>query len=76
MEITLRQLQKVRKVGNSLILTLPKTSMDEMGIEQGDQLVIYQLREALVIVPFLPLTKRGAPPSLQEVDRLTRRLAP
>lgn len=36
--------QKVRKAGNSYVVTIPKDQVDEMGLEQGDLVAVHLQR--------------------------------
>ena len=76
MEITLRRLQKVRKVGNSLIITLPTQAAADLSLKEGDQLAVYQLDRALVIFPMADLPKSGAPRALARIGKLIQIPAP
>lgn len=44
----------VRRVGNSLGITLPKTIVDNYHLNEGDQLHIVEIDEGLVLTPFNP----------------------
>ena len=74
MEPAIRWLAKCRKVGNSVILTLPHRMLHTWPAKAGDLLVIYQTMDALVVVPLEKLHREGSPQVLSEVERLTRRL--
>jgi putative addiction module antidote len=44
----------VRRVGNSLGITLPKTVVDTYHLAEGDQLNLVQTEEGLFLTPFNP----------------------
>lgn len=44
----------VRKVGNSLGITLPKTLMENYHLAEGDDLYLIETREGIVLTPFNP----------------------
>ena len=44
----------VRRVGNSLGITLPKTVVDNLHLAEGDQLNVVQTDEGLFLTPFDP----------------------
>jgi antitoxin MazE len=44
----------VRRVGNSLGITLPKTVVDNFHLAEGDQLNVVQTDEGLFLTPFDP----------------------
>jgi len=44
----------IRRVGNSLGITLPKTVVDSYRLQEGDELHILQTQQGLVLTPFDP----------------------
>jgi putative addiction module antidote len=44
----------VRKVGNSLGITLPRTIVENYHLAEGDQLHLVETEEGLVLTPFNP----------------------
>lgn len=44
----------VRKVGNSLGITLPKTIIDNYHLHEGDELHLIQTDEGIIITPLNP----------------------
>jgi len=44
----------VRRVGNSLGITLPKTIVDNFHLSEGDELHIVETGEGLILTPFNP----------------------
>jgi antitoxin MazE len=44
----------VRRVGNSLGITLPKTVIDNYHLNEGDELHIVETDEGVVLTPFNP----------------------
>ena len=44
----------VRRVGNSLGITLPKTVIDNLHLSEGDELHLVQTDEGVIITPFNP----------------------
>ena len=44
----------VRRVGNSLGITLPKTVIDNLHLTDGDELHLVETDEGLIINPFNP----------------------
>jgi antitoxin MazE len=44
----------VRRVGNSLGITLPKTVVDNFHLAEGDHLNVVQTEEGLFLTPFDP----------------------
>jgi putative addiction module antidote len=45
---------KVRKVGNSLGLILPKETLDELNVGEGDELFVVQTPEGIRLTPYNP----------------------
>jgi len=45
---------KVRKVGNSLGLILPKETLDELNVGEGDELFVVQTPEGIHLTPYNP----------------------
>ncbi len=45
---------KVRKIGNSLGVILPRTTLDELNVEEGDELFVVQTPEGLRLTPYDP----------------------
>ena len=44
----------VRRVGNSLGITLPKTIIDNYPLREGDELHLVETEEGVVLTPFDP----------------------
>ncbi len=44
----------VRRVGNSLGITLPKTIVDNYHLAEGDELHLVETGEGIVLTPFNP----------------------
>lgn len=44
----------VRKVGNSLGITLPKTIIDNYRLSEGDELHLIETGEGIILTPFDP----------------------
>jgi putative addiction module antidote len=44
----------VRKVGNSLGITLPKTIIDNYHLSEGDELHLIETGEGIILTPFDP----------------------
>ncbi len=44
----------VRRVGNSLGITLPKTIVDNYHLTEGDELHLVETEEGVVLTPFNP----------------------
>jgi putative addiction module antidote len=44
----------VRRVGNSLGITLPKTVIDNYHLNEGDELHLVETDEGIVLTPFNP----------------------
>ena len=44
----------VRRVGNSLGITLPKTIVDNYHLTEGDELHLIEMEEGVVLTPFNP----------------------
>ena len=45
---------KVRKIGNSLGVILPRPALDELNVEEGDELFILHTPEGLKLTPYDP----------------------
>jgi putative addiction module antidote len=45
---------KVRKIGNSLGVILPRTTLDELNVEEGDELFVVHTPEGLNLTPYDP----------------------
>jgi len=43
---------KVRKVGNSLGVTLPKEALADLDVSEGDELYATKTRDGLIVTPF------------------------
>ena len=50
----------VRRVGNSLGITLPKTIVDNYHLAEGDELHIVETDEGVVLTPFNPAFEEWA----------------
>ena len=48
------QKTSVRKVGNSLGITLPKTIVDNYQLAEGDELNLVEARDGIILTPFNP----------------------
>jgi putative addiction module antidote len=44
----------VRRVGNSLGVTLPKTIVDNYSLSEGDELHLVETEEGIMLTPFNP----------------------
>ncbi len=44
----------VRKVGNSLGITLPKTIVENYHLSEGDELHLIETKEGIILSPFNP----------------------
>ncbi len=44
----------VRRVGNSLGITLPRTVIDNLHLTEGDELHLVETDEGVIITPFNP----------------------
>ncbi len=44
----------VRRVGNSLGITLPRTVIDNLHLSEGDELHLVETDEGVIITPFNP----------------------
>ncbi len=44
----------VRRVGNSLGITLPKTIVENLHLAEGDELHLIEMEEGVVLTPFNP----------------------
>lgn len=44
----------VRRVGNSLGITLPKTIVDNYHLDEGDELHLLETEDGVVLTPFNP----------------------
>ena len=44
----------VRRVGNSLGITLPRTVIDNYHLNEGDELHLIETREGIMLTPFDP----------------------
>lgn len=44
----------VRRVGNSLGITLPKTIVDNYHLSEGDELHLIETEDGLILTPFDP----------------------
>ncbi len=44
----------VRRVGNSLGITLPKTIVDNYHLNEGDELNLVETKEGVILTPFNP----------------------
>lgn len=45
---------KVRKIGNSLGVILPHTTLKELNVEEGDELFVVRTPEGLRLTPYDP----------------------
>jgi len=50
----LRRISSVRRVGNSLGITLPKTIVDNYHLTEGDELHLVETEGGVVLTPFNP----------------------
>jgi putative addiction module antidote len=50
---------KVRKVGNSLGVTLPKEALADLDIGEGDELYATKTRDGLIVTPFDETFEKG-----------------
>ncbi|HMV27430.1 MAG TPA: AbrB/MazE/SpoVT family DNA-binding domain-containing protein [bacterium] len=44
----------VRKIGNSLGITLPKTVLENFHLSEGDELHLIETNEGIILSPFNP----------------------
>jgi len=44
----------VRRVGNSLGITLPKTVIENLHLNEGDELHLVETEEGVILTPFNP----------------------
>jgi len=44
----------VRRVGNSLGVTLPKTIIENYNLTEGDELHLLEIDEGIILTPFSP----------------------
>ena len=59
----------VRRVGNSLGITLPKTVVENYHLNEGDELHLLETKEGIVLTPFDPKFAEWA----DSFERLNRR---
>ncbi len=52
-------IQKVLKVGSSAAVTLPKHSLQELGMEIGDQVRVDVKGDSVIVRPVAPALSRG-----------------
>lgn len=52
--LTVADRLKVRKVGNSLGVILPRAALDELNVEEGDELFVVHTPEGLRLTPYDP----------------------
>lgn len=45
---------KIRKIGNSLGVILPRTTLDELNVEEGDELFVVHTQDGLRLTPYDP----------------------
>ncbi|TAK58532.1 MAG: AbrB/MazE/SpoVT family DNA-binding domain-containing protein [Bacteroidetes bacterium] len=50
----------VRKVGNSLGITLPKTIVENYHLNEGDELTLLETDDGLILTPFNPVFGKWA----------------
>ncbi len=65
---------KVRRVGNSLVLTIPKEQADALGLHEGD-LVAFEVRKAIAYPALPPHLERIAEQVWKENEAGLRYLA-
>ena len=53
--------RKAIRVGHSLAVTLPYDLAQAWGVTPGQELVMYQIDQALVVLPLQQVLKRGLP---------------
>lgn len=70
MIIARRRDSKVRKVGTSLVTTIPAEYVHNLNLKPNDQLVVYQIREALLVVPLAWVLKIGEPTLVKMLEAL------
>ena len=58
---------KARKVGTSLVTTIPHGIVRAWSLRENDRLVIYQLDNQLLIVPLAYLGEIGEPALLRQL---------
>lgn len=44
----------VRRVGNSLGITIPKSILDNYNLEEGDQLYLVETQDGMMVTPYDP----------------------
>lgn len=44
----------VRRVGNSLGITIPKSILDNYNLEEGDQLFLVETQDGMMVTPYDP----------------------
>jgi putative addiction module antidote len=44
----------VRRVGNSLGITIPKSILDNYHLEEGDQLYLVETQDGMMVTPYDP----------------------
>lgn len=71
-----RTSSKLRKVGNSNVITVPYHLVQEWNLKANDQLVLYQLDGLLVMVPLAYLGVAGEHPLIRKLIDLTWELHP
>lgn len=59
----------VRRVGNSLGITLPKIAIENYHLSEGDELHLVETDEGLVLTPFNPKFARWA----EEYERTNKK---
>lgn len=45
---------KVRKIGNSLGVILPSATLEDLGVEEGDELFVIQTPDGVQLTPYDP----------------------
>ena len=43
---------KLRKIGNSLGMTIPKEALARLKVEEGDQLILTECKDGYIVTPY------------------------
>jgi antitoxin component of MazEF toxin-antitoxin module len=61
--------RKATRHGNSLFVSLPVDLTKEWSVSEGDNLIVYQLDRALVVIPLSRLLEEGEPELLKPLAK-------
>lgn len=61
--------RRLSRHGNSLYVSLPADLIKQWEIGEGEELVAYQLPEAILVVPFSQVLRKGEPAILKTLTR-------